>query len=232
MGSAATSPLSRKKGIALFTGIIQNMDRVLALDLTESGVQLSIESTLGDTYSISSGDSVCVSGVCLTVTRCETGQLTFDVVTETLNCSTLGELGPGDMVNLERSMTSGSTIDGHFVQGHVEGVGTVIDITDLTDNRRLTIKPPSELIPHIIPKGSIAIDGVSMTVAGLDNTSFQVALIPTTLSETTLGSARRNTTVNLETDMLSRAVVHSLRQFTTASGTVTLESLRHAGFVD
>ncbi|MBH04685.1 MAG: riboflavin synthase [Phycisphaeraceae bacterium] len=208
------------------------MDRVLALDPTKSGVQLSIKSTLGNTYPISPGDSICVSGVCLTVTRRETGQLTFDVVTETLNCSTLGNLGPGDMVNLERSMTSGSTIDGHFVQGHVEGVGTVIDITDLADNRRLTIKPPSELIPHIIPKGSIAIDGVSMTVAGLDKTSFQVAIIPTTFSETTLGSARRDTAVNLETDMLSRAVVHSLRRFTIAPSTVTLESLRHAGFVD
>lgn len=135
----------------------------------------------------------------------------FDVIAETLAKTSLGRRKPGDAVNLEPSLTLDTPIGGHFLQGHVDATGTVARVQAGADYR-LTIRPPRDLMDYIVPKGSIAIDGVSLTVAGVQNDVFEVALIPTTLAITTLGATIAGDEVNLEADILSKTVVNYLRQ--------------------
>lgn len=152
------------------------------------------------------GASISVNGVCLTAVDVSDGTVRFDVVPETLARTGLGSLGEGDMVNLERPMPAHGRFDGHIVQGHVDGTGTVVDLTDDEDGVLLTVSVPEHLMAHIVVKGSITIDGVSLTVAGLGDGRFSVALIPHTLESTTLGSLDAGDTVNLETDVLAKYV--------------------------
>lgn len=156
------------------------------------------------------GDSISVNGVCLTAVDVSDGAVRFDVVPETLARTGLGSLGEGDMVNLERAIPAGGRFDGHIVQGHVDGTGTVTDLTHGDDGVVLTVSAPESLMSHIVVKGSITIDGVSLTVAGVDQVRFSVALIPHTLESTTLGSTRAGDTVNLETDVLAKYVERML----------------------
>lgn len=222
----------------MFTGIVQAMGQLVSADATPAGRRLVID--IGDWRAQPTpvaGDSVCVSGVCLTLLPPEPREsehmMAFDVITETLNLTTLGDLAPGARVNLEPSLTGSTPLGGHFVQGHVEGVGRVVRVQDSPSDWRIEIEPPSDLLDCIAPKGSATVDGVSMTVAAVSATTFEVAVIPTTLSMTTLGQVKAGTRINVETDIIARSVVHYQRRVETAkakSEPVTMDLLTRAGF--
>ncbi len=153
------------------------------------------------------GASICVSGVCLTVASRAEHFLEFDVVKETLSKTTLGRKQSGDRVNLERSLRAGDRLDGHFVQGHVDGTATVESVRHDFGEYFLTLRPQALLIRYIVPKGSVAVEGVSLTVAEHQRDLFSVALVPTTLQRTNLASFRAGDAVNIETDLMVRTLV-------------------------
>jgi riboflavin synthase len=184
----------------MFTGIIEQIGTVTAAG--ESG--LTIAATILETAPI--GGSIAVNGVCLTVVDNNEEGARFDVVPETRARTTLGELGPGDQVNLELPMAADGRFDGHMVQGHVDGVGEVATMRREGDAVTLTIGPPAELLDQIVEKGSITVDGVSLTVARVGQYRFDVALIPHTLEMTTLGRLGTGDRVNLETDIVAKYV--------------------------
>ncbi len=224
----------------MFTGIVQAWGRIEAVNRNPFGVRLVIDrgSWQPPGYEPAPGDSISVSGVCLTVMEATGQTLGFDVIAETLDKTTLGELTPGSEVNLDPAVLANQPLGGHFVQGHVDGVGRVTQVYSGSDEWRVTVEPPAELAPYIVPKGSVAIDGVSLTVAAVSDgagggaVDFQVALIPTTLERTTLGRVNEGQRVNLETDIISKTIVHYLRHLgSDEKPTVTIEALRHAGFV-
>jgi riboflavin synthase len=192
----------------MFTGIIEAIGEVKALERRSGGCRLTVAAP--DVASATPpGASVAVSGVCLTVVGVDAPFLTFDVIPETLDRSTLGELRPGGCVNLERSLRAGERMDGHFVQGHVDGTARVARVVR-GEEHVVWLRPGAGLLPCIVPKGS-------------------VALIPTTLSATTLGALREGASVNIETDILARIVVHALRAGRERAP-LTVESLHAAGF--
>jgi riboflavin synthase len=212
----------------MFTGIIQTTGIVRSLRPSGNGARLLLDAP-GLPRPIPLGASVCVSGACLTVTACEAQSLEFDVVAETLARSTLGDLKAGDRVNLERSLRAGDGLDGHMVQGHVDGVANVRRIGS---DHMVAFEAPGSLYPYIIAKGSIAIDGVSLTIAAVSGTQFTVALIPTTLAETTLAELRVGDRVNVETDIVARTIVTTLERWrdgTRGSG-ITMDLLREQGY--
>ncbi|MCX5660607.1 MAG: riboflavin synthase [Planctomycetota bacterium] len=229
----------------MFTGIVQAKGSVASVRPQPAGVRLAIDPRgwrPAGGLALALGDSVCVSGVCLTLASLDAGQLHFDVINETLTKTTLGSLGAGQTVNLEPSLTANTPMGGHFMQGHVDGVGVVSQIKNDPGDWRVTVTPPAELADYVIPKGSIAIDGVSLTLASTAAGTFDVALIPTTLKLTTLGDLRVGSRVNLEADILAKTVVHYLRRVTAggsgapgvprspADAALTLDGLRRAGF--
>jgi riboflavin synthase len=183
----------------MFTGIVRELGRVEAVEETADGIRLRVSgpATAADT---STGDSVSVNGVCLTAVEAQDGVLSFDVVPETLRRSTLGRLAPGAGVNLELSLQAGDPVGGHFVQGHVDGVARVRTVTD----EGLEIEATPEILRYCVEKGSIAVEGVSLTIAGLDGDAFTVALVPHTKEVTTLGQARAGDELNVEVDMLAK----------------------------
>jgi riboflavin synthase alpha subunit len=195
----------------MFTGIVQTLGILSRVAETDAGKRLTVSLAELAAAPISPGDSICVSGVCLTVVGVANGNAQFDVITETLNRSTLGRHNVADRLNLELSLRPDSFIGGHFVQGHVDAVGTVAAVHEQPSDWRITIKVSSEHMPAIVPKGSIAVDGVSMTIASVDKNTFTIAVIPTTLEHTTLGMLRAGDSVNIETDILARTVVHWLQ---------------------
>jgi riboflavin synthase len=185
----------------MFTGIVLELGTVAAFD----GSRLVVAAP--DTAaSAIVGDSVSVAGVCLTVVTVEEGQITFDVVPETLSRSALAGLEPGDTLNLEPSLRVGDRLGGHVVQGHVDAVGRVRSMTPEDDSRRVWIDAPDAVLGTIVEKGSIAVDGVSLTVAAFDDDGFEVALIPHTLEATTLGRVEPGDELNLEADVLGKVV--------------------------
>jgi riboflavin synthase len=185
----------------MFTGIVRELGRVEAVEETADGIRLRVSgpATAADT---STGDSVSVNGVCLTAVEAQDGVLSFDVVPETLRRSTLGRLAPGAGVNLELSLQAGDPVGGHFVQGHVDGVARVRTVTD----EGLEIEATPEILRYCVEKGSIAVEGVSLTIAGLDGDAFTVALVPHTKEVTTLGQARAGDELNVEVDMLAKYI--------------------------
>ena len=225
----------------MFTGIVQAKGRIAGIDRNDFGARLRVDGQGWPDpaiYKPAHGDSICVSGVCLTVveTAKESGGLLgFDVIAETLAKSSLGDLKTGDAVNLEPPVTASQPLGGHFMQGHVDGVGEVTHIQAGGDEHRVTVKPPSELMAYIIPKGSVAIDGISLTIAEVHDDSFEVALIPTTLELTTLGDTAVGRRVNLEADIISKTVVHQLERLRGgkpggSDAGLTMQLLQDAGF--
>lgn len=194
----------------MFTGIIEELGFVARMDLTSSGARLVIHASQvpQDTQV---GDSVSVNGVCLTVVEHKLNSLSFDVVPETLQRTTLSRLKPGDLVNLERALQPLSRLGGHFVQGHIDGVGTIFSQKAEGKGYRFTISPPKELLPYIAEKGSIAVEGVSLTVARVDNATFDVVIIPHTWKMTTFHRLRPGDHVNIETDILAKYVARLLQ---------------------
>ncbi|MCH7702892.1 MAG: riboflavin synthase [Planctomycetes bacterium] len=193
----------------MFTGIIEIVGRVCGSDEVTGGRRLTVDAG-PVAEDLKPGASLAVNGVCLTATDVRATRVGFDVIAETLRRTNLGRLRVGDLVNLERSLRLGDRLDGHFVQGHIDGTGTIRRRTQSARECVVWVEPERSLMPCIIPKGSIAIDGISLTVAELQGGMFSVALIPTTLERTNLGDRRVGDPVNLETDMLIRAAVHHL----------------------
>jgi riboflavin synthase len=198
----------------MFTGIIEERGRVVGWERTaDGGARLTIDAPLAASDA-RHGDSIAVSGVCLTVVGLEDGRFTADVMGQTLAASAIADLGPGDEVNLERSAKVGDRLGGHIVQGHVDGVGVLVDRRDEGSWRVLRFALPDDLAPLLVDKGSIAVAGTSLTVSaiGADGGAqwFEVSLIPETLAATTLGALVPGDRVNLETDVLARHVARLL----------------------
>lgn len=194
----------------MFSGIVECQGCVTGLRAGGGGgVRLRVRAA-GVASGTALGASVSVSGVCLTVAEIDGEHLEFDVVPETLRRTTLGDLRAGARVNLERSLRVGDRLDGHFVQGHVDGTATVAEVIRRSDEHELRFAPERGLMTYMIPKGSVAVDGVSLTIAAAAGDTFTVALIPTTLQVTTLGERCVGDRVNIETDILIRALFHRL----------------------
>jgi riboflavin synthase len=189
----------------VFTGIVRERGRVAAVQGGPDGVSLRLEAPRTATH-VSVGDSVAVNGCCLTATSVDDGALSFHAVRETVRRTSLGGLAPGDDVNLEPALRAGDPLGGHYVQGHVDGVGRVRSVVAEGEGRRIWIDAAPELLRYLVEKGSVAVEGVSLTVARLDRAGFAAALIPHTLAETTLGALDRGDPVNLEADVLAKYV--------------------------
>ena len=219
----------------MFTGLIQAVAPIASLDPKPFGLRLAVNrprAGLPTDRPIQPGDSIAVCGVCLTVTDLTSDTLAFDVILETLDKTNLGKRAVGDLVNLETAVTAHQPLGGHFMQGHVDALGSMTKLVAGDEEYRLTIKPPVELLDYIIPKGSIALDGVSLTIASIDAETFDVALIPLTLERTTLGSVKVGDWLNLEADILAKTAVHRLRrQHLPHSEPITWQTLGNAGFV-
>ena len=196
----------------MFTGLIQATGIIHAVMDTPRGRRIVVDAANFGPVSFDIGESIAVSGICLSVVRIEPGQrLEFDAVRETLAVTNLGDQHPGDTVNLERSLRAGDLLGGHFVQGHIDAVAEVVKVHANPGDWRLFFSLPEPCRNMIVPKGSIAIDGVSMTVASVDSNTFSVAVIPLTRELTTLGLLKVGNRVNIETDILTRTVVNYLK---------------------
>jgi riboflavin synthase len=193
----------------MFTGIIHNLAKVLSVADHAAGRRLVIPA-FGPDHLL--GESIAINGCCLTVAQIQENSLAFDVIAETLQKTNLGQLKPGDAVHAERSLRVGDRIDGHFVQGHIDGTGRLVRQFADQEETRLRIEAPPQLAKYLVLRGSIAIDGVSLTLAAIDGPQFEVALIPTTLGLTTLGKKQVNYHFNLECDMMSKTVISYLER--------------------
>jgi riboflavin synthase len=185
----------------VFTGLVQEVGDVVGFD----GARLTIAAP-ATAAGVQIGDSVAVDGVCLTVVACLESTISFDAVPETLGRTSLGALREGSRVNLEPALRAGDPLGGHYVQGHVDGVGSVRTVEREGDGKRIAFTAPPELLRYVVAKGSIAVQGTSLTVAAVDDGGFEVALIPHTLEATTLGALKPGDDVNLEADVLAKYV--------------------------
>jgi riboflavin synthase len=188
----------------VFTGLVQDLGKVTVVDATDDGVTLGVRTKLAG--EIGEGDSVAVNGVCLTATAIADGQFKAEVMHETLRRSSLAEAAAGSDVNLELSLRASDRLGGHIVQGHVDGLGAVRDVREDGFARVVAIAAPADLLRYVVEKGSIAVNGVSLTVVEVGDDWFSVSLIPETLERTTLGSVAPGTPVNLEVDVVAKYV--------------------------
>ena len=193
----------------MFTGLIESIGRVSALDgdAADAGLRLTVQTGLA--RELAPGDSLAVNGVCLTVTQVRDGDVHADIGPETARVTTLGTLAPGRTVNLERAVRGDGRFGGHFVQGHVDGTGTITGIRSEGDAHWITVSFDPVLAPYLIRKGSIAVDGVSLTVTTLGAAAFDVMIIPFTWGYTSLGTAQVGERVNLECDMVGKYVARA-----------------------
>lgn len=228
----------------MFTGIIQEVGTVASM----AGGHLVVTAAMasGDLADIKLGDSIAIGGPCLTVVEHAPRRLTFDVSPETLRRSSLGAWRAGQRVNLERALRLGDRLDGHLVQGHVDGVGRLVARTRAADGYELSIELEADLLPYVVAKGSVALDGVSLTIAWLEGARIGVAVVPHTAAKTTLGDLPVGATLNVETDILGRYVARLLafgRGDASAvpgagaggaakPGGLTLDALARGGFLD
>lgn len=194
----------------MFTGIVEEIGTITDVAPSGDGVRLTVHAPKA-VSDAAHGDSISVSGVCLTVVERGEDWFTADVMRQTLDMSTLADVAAGDPVNLERAMSAGGRLGGHIVQGHIDGTGEVREVRPGDQWRVLRIDLPAQLAPLVVDKGSIAVDGVSLTVSAAGDDWFEVSLIPETLAATTLGDRDPGDRVNLETDILARHVQRLLR---------------------
>lgn len=192
----------------MFTGIIEELGEVAAVESSPDGARLRIRAELS--AELGEGDSVAVDGACLTATSVTGDAFDADVMHQTLELTTLGGLEPGSRVNLELPIRASDRLGGHVVQGHVDGTGTVAEISDDGFAKRLRMVVPEELLPYVVEHGSIAIQGISLTIAALTDDAVEVSLIPETLERTTLGAAEPGDRLNVECDVLARYVRRQL----------------------
>jgi riboflavin synthase len=192
----------------MFTGLIEALAEVREIERQAGGMRLGLATDLAS--SLSPGDSLAVNGVCLTVVTAHGGAVHMDVSPETLRVTTIGDLARGAIVNLERPLRAEARVGGHFVQGHVDGTGSIDEIRQDGDSYWLRIRFPASLSRGIVRKGSIAVDGISLTVAGIDEQRFDVQIIPFTWEHTNLHAVRAGDRVNLETDILGKYVLRAM----------------------
>ncbi len=200
----------------MFTGLVADLGRVVSIDRSDDGARLAISSPLG--AELAEGDSVAVNGVCLTATAVTGTGFEAEVMNQTLLVTSLGRLRPGGDVNLELPLRAADRLGGHVVQGHVDGAGEVSEVVSDGFARRIRIDVEPDLMRYLVTRGSIAVDGVSLTVAELTDRSFTVSLIPETLARTNLGGAGPGTIVNLEVDVLARYVENAVRVMAVQGG--------------
>lgn len=210
----------------MFTGLIESICEVF-VDREASRLDVA----LGDmAHDVKRGESIAINGTCLTVTCLTDDKAGFDVSPETLACTTLGQLRTGDTVNVERALAVGQRLGGHFVQGHVDGRATLRLIRQQGEFWTLSYDVEENLRSQLVPKGSVAVDGVSLTVAALDAQGFSVAIIPETAAQTTLCQKKQGDTVNIEVDMLVKAVHRACGAWMEQHPALTVETLKKAGF--
>ena len=189
----------------MFTGIVRERGRIAAIDGAAGGIRIDVDAP-ATARDAGVGDSVSINGCCLTVVEVLDGHLRFDAVPETLSRSNLGALGTGSQVNLEPALRAGDALGGHYVQGHVDAVGAVRSLRVEGEGARLSIEAPVDVLRYCVEKGSITVEGVSLTIAELEPDAFSVALVPYTLAVTTLGDLQPGDPVNLEVDVLAKYV--------------------------
>lgn len=192
----------------MFTGIIEKTSRVIAVSDGPGFQRLVLPDTWGD---VEMGESIAINGCCLTVSDMSGGTLSFDIIKETLRRTNLGQLSAGDPVHVERSLRVGDRLSGHFVQGHIDGTGSLLELKSGGGEQRLVIESPDEVTKYLTPKGSITVDGVSLTLAAVRGNQFEVALIPSTLQMTALARRPIGWPFNLEADILAKTVLHHLQ---------------------
>lgn len=190
----------------MFTGIVREVGRVASIEGDANGARIEIDAPAIVRSGVALGDSVAIDGCCLTIVAATNGRLAFDAVPETLSHTALQNLATGSRVNLEPALRAGDPLGGHYVQGHVDGVGRVRTTAPEGDGKRIWVDAAPEILRYVVDKGSITLQGASLTIAGLDDAGFAVALIPHTLAETTLGELSPGDPVNLETDVLAKYV--------------------------
>lgn len=188
----------------MFTGIVKGVGTIKQIEPKEDGYFFSIESPLFLDLAI--GGSVSIHGVCLTIVSKDNRGAQFEVMPETLKKTALGQKQEGDGVNIEPSLRMGEEVGGHIVTGHVDGVGTILEYTQEQGDAAMTIEPPYELMKYIAPRGSVAVDGVSLTIARVAEKTFTVFFVEYTLEHTTFGNAKKGGAVHIETDMLAKYV--------------------------
>jgi riboflavin synthase len=217
----------------MFTGIIEDLGTVKRLDKTAEGASLVVESRACASEA-KIGDSVSVNGSCLTVIDAKNDIMRFDISSETLKKSNLGELKAGERVNIESSLKAGSRLGGHFVTGHIDTTGRIISKEPEGGFVKIEIELPKPFMPYLAEKGSVAVDGISLTVNSLKEASFTMMLIPHTLSMTTLGQKKRASTVNIETDILAKYVqklINRPSRSSDISSNITSNFLQEHGFI-
>lgn len=215
----------------MFTGIVEGTGRVLRIDGKGRGKRLTLEfpDRLTDAQL---GDSISINGVCLTVTGREDRAFTFDLSEETISRSTLGKLRVQERVNLERALRLGSRLGGHFVTGHIDGIGVIVEKREEKEFIRLRIEVPKELCRYMVPKGSVAVDGVSLTVNDVHDNQISLMLIPYTLENTTLIDKRVGDEVNLEADLLGKYVERLVQFHKGKTERLDLSFLKEHGFIE
>ncbi len=213
----------------MFTGLIEQVCVVKSSRRSADSMELVIDlgKLAGD---CKIGDSIAISGACLTVSKLQGSLATFDVSGETLTKSSLGRLATGSKVNIELSMKIGDRFGGHIVQGHVDGVAKIKAIDTQGEFADIKFEAESELLGQMVVKGSVAVDGISLTIASMEGGIFRVALIPETLKRTTLGDARVGDIVNIETDIISKIIKKQLENILPQGQTLTVEKLKQLGF--
>ena len=195
----------------MFTGIINGMSRVTSVSRSKRGAETIIRIRLGKLgRGLKRGDSICINGACLTATRLSEGEIEFEIVAETIRRTNLGQVRPKELVNIERSLKVGDRLEGHFVLGHVDGVGIIEDIQKESSETIIWIKIDKDLARSLVSKGSLAVDGVSLTIVDVKGDRVSISLIPHTLKGTTLGMKRKGDRVNIETDILGKYVMNNL----------------------
>lgn len=213
----------------MFTGLIEDTGRVSALERRNEAAILRISTAL-PVSEIAVGDSISVNGACLTVTEKEHSMIIFDVSPESLSCTTIGELRAGKTVNLERALRMGDRLGGHIVSGHIDCTGNLKLIRESSGNRQLEFAIPTPQLRYLIPKGSVAIDGVSLTINTVTSTGFSVNIIPLTLSSTTLNSLKTSDRVNIEVDIIGKYLERLALPWNN-SGNLSMETLINNGFI-
>jgi riboflavin synthase len=213
----------------MFTGLIEVICRVKSTYITGGGMLLSVDlGKLAEQCKV--GDSIAINGVCLTIAQLRGGLAEFDISSETLTKSTLGKLKPSSAVNAELAMKVADRFGGHFVLGHVDGIATIKKIEQQGQFAHIKFAVNPELLAQMVFKGSVAVDGISLTIAYMNEDSFSVSIIPETLKKTTLGQAKIGDTVNIETDIIVKTIKKQLEKILPTGQKLTIERLKELGF--
>ena len=210
----------------MFTGIVEKLVEVLDLEPGDKGTRITVKNVFDEAPQL--GDSVAVNGVCLTVTDFNSQSFSADIMPETLKRTNLGQLRTGDMVNLERPLVLGGQVGGHLVQGHVDDTGRIASVTSEGESVLIQFEASPEVMRFIVPKGFIAVDGISLTVANRDTDSFRVSIVDYTRQHTTLGNKKVGDTVNLEVDIIAKYVAQLSQPQRTG---ITVDFLQEHGFL-